>query len=85
LPIKRREEPQKHQCRSCGAPFVFLTTESGRLYAIDPEPAENGNIWIGEDGIGRVVGKGDHETVCVPLYISHFATCLDAAKFRKKK
>jgi hypothetical protein len=59
--------------------------ESGRANPVDAEPAENGNIWIGEDGIGRVVAKGNYETVCVPLYISHFATCPDAAKFRKKK
>lgn len=73
------------ECRSCKAKIVFLTMESGRQMPVDAEPHENGNIWIGEDGVGRVVGKGDHTTVAAPLYISHFATCPMAKAYRKAK
>jgi hypothetical protein len=59
--------------------------ESGRLNPVDAEPTDNGNILIGEDGVGRVVGKGDHATVSMPLYISHFATCPDAKHYKKGK
>lgn len=72
-------------CSACQARIFFLTMESGKQMPVDAEPSEKGNIWIGEDGIGRVVGKGDETTVDVPLYISHFATCSSAKSFRRDK
>ncbi len=73
------------ECRSCKAKIAFLTMESGRSMPVDAEPTMNGTIWIGEDGIGRVVGKGDYTTISMPLYMSHFATCPNAKAYRKAK
>lgn len=73
-------------CRSCGAKMFFLTMESGRANPVDAEPAENGNIWIGEDGIGHVITKGaEYDAANGPLYMSHFATCPNAKPFKKAK
>lgn len=72
-------------CGSCKASIVFATTENGRQMPIDPTPCEDGNVWIGEDGIARVMGKGDETMVSMPLYKSHFATCQGAGSHRKGK
>ena len=73
------------ECRSCKAKIAFITMESGRSMPVDSEPVDNGNVWIGEDGVGRVVGKGDYSTVTMPLFISHFATCPNSKAHRKSK
>lgn len=73
-------------CRACGAAIFFVLSASGKSVPLDAVPADNGNYEIGDDGIARVVTK---ERICEieegsPLYLSHFATCPDAKKFRKK-
>jgi hypothetical protein len=72
-----------NRCRACGAEIMFATTPSGKQMPLDVEPCEDGNVFLA-DGIAHVVGKGNEGTVAMPLYKSHFATCNDPARFRKK-
>jgi hypothetical protein len=60
-------------CRSCGEPIRFVTMKTGGAMPLDIIPKKF--IQVDERGIGRVV-EG---------YISHFVTCPDADRHRKKK
>ncbi len=60
-------------CRACGAPIVFVPTPTGHSVPLDATPEKR--FVIGEDNIARQVDT----------YISHFATCPEAARFRKPK
>lgn len=60
-------------CRGCGAPISFITMESGKRMPVDILKPVKIIIRDG-NGIGHVVeGWG-----------SHFATCPESKKFRKK-
>lgn len=56
---------------------------------VDPHPVDDGNVLIvsrPEDGdmILRVLKKGEDPPPEVSRYVSHFATCPDAERHRKK-
>ena len=66
-------------CRSCHAEIEFARTVNGRRIPINPDgDLAAGNIVFDADGIAHVVpaGEGTHT--------SHFATCSDPARFRRK-
>ncbi len=73
-------------CRSknCKASIVWVTlVTSGKPHPVDPVPSENGTIKVFlEDGrrYGRVLPRDQRRG---RLYVSHFATCPDAARFRQ--
>ena len=80
------------KCRSCGAEIVFVRTRNGKSMPCNATP-----IKFKEDNDGKekfVLGNGDvvigvrvddiHEATGIGM-ISHFATCPDAGKFRRKK
>jgi hypothetical protein len=84
------------RCDSCGAPVIRATTVNGREGTpIDAAPdAERGNLFLlwrpGNQPLALAVSslnaKG-REAVGregVPLYLSHFATCPDAEKWRRR-
>lgn len=71
------------KCRACGGSIFFAPTAAGKSVPLDAEPAANGNYRICDDGIARVVKK-DEAPSYSSLFISHFATCPDAQRFRKK-
>jgi hypothetical protein len=51
---------------------------------IDSEPHPDGTIELQGEGLARVVPK--HELELIPtLYLSHFASCPQAAAHRRKK
>lgn len=60
-------------CRSCGAEIKWIETKAGKMMPVDPTPLEEG-----EGVLGKVVDDGSGT-----LYISHFATCLEADSWRK--
>lgn len=69
-------------CRSCGAQIIWAVTASGSKMPVDAEPVENGNLILrkteSESGpilVAIISPDGD--------YVSHFATCLNAAEHRK--
>lgn len=81
-------------CRSCKTPVEWVVVEaSGKRMPIDPDPHPLGTVarlgYTDEETGADVVevlklgGGGLDESR--PLYLSHFATCPNAAQHRKKK
>ena len=76
---------EKGNCRACKKPVLWYTTTLGAVMPLDPEPCDDGNVVIVD---GKALSlKGDlwEEHHDGPRYKSHFATCPNAAEFRKKK
>lgn len=69
------------RCRSCGAPIMFKRTFKGRRMPLDVErdaPPPNANVLVSGDRCSVVApGEGTHT--------SHFATCPNASKHRRKR
>jgi hypothetical protein len=73
-------------CKSCGAPLVWIKTVAGKTMPCDAEmvtytEAESGGISIvTPDGsvVKGNIGEGNKKG-----YISHFATCPNAAQHRR--
>lgn len=65
-------------CRSCGAPIEWAVTRKGSRIPLDVGSRPDANIVIDELGIAQVVPAGDG------VRTSHFATCPDAAKYRRR-
>lgn len=61
-------------CQSCGAPIKFVRTVSGRWVPLDPEV------------VNCMTDKG-HPGLYEPVkgFVSHFATCPDADKYRRAR
>jgi hypothetical protein len=81
-------------CRSCGAPILWVKTEAGKAIPLDPDPIEGGNIIISVQGRGVEVAHVETEIekrarLACPIpagrtaFISHFATCPQAKKWRR--
>jgi hypothetical protein len=83
------------KCRGCGAEISWIKMPiSGKAMPVDPEPVkvaygEGSDTFVMGDGM-MIVGKkledmeyrrGDE--MVLEAYISHFATCPAAGKFRK--
>jgi hypothetical protein len=72
----------------CGAPMAWFKSEASRApMPLDPDPVPDGNIVI-RNGLAVVVGNDLMAPTAnegEPRYKSHFATCPNAKKFRKKK
>jgi hypothetical protein len=78
-------------CRSCHAPIRWVVSGStGKRMPVDAEPSSKGNLYIGEKG-----GRPTAWIMSIGLernrlqaegraYISHFATCPQHRKWRKK-
>jgi hypothetical protein len=79
-------------CKSCGARVQWAMTERGKRMPVDYEPSPAGNIllqyrmnqpplavYLGADAIEHLDGLQRHR-----LFTSHFATCPQAKRWRKK-
>lgn len=82
------------RCRSCNAPIRWaVSLASGKALPLDEAPTDRGNVWLheaGEEGgnvdVAEVLAGdklGRARNAGVALYLSHFATCPDAGKWRK--
>lgn len=77
-----------NSCSSCHAPIIWAKTQKGKPMPLDAEPSEKGNIVL-TDGVAVYLTK--EALAHVPpapgerRYVSHFATCVDAAKFRRPR
>lgn len=79
------------KCRSCGAPIIWITTKAGKAIPCDAEPIffnladlddKDAKFLIKDDGEvakGIVNPAGD-----LVGHTSHFATCPQADKWRRK-
>lgn len=61
-------------------PITFVRTAKGKPMPLDAVPVLGGNIEL-RNGVAHVVAPSPD----VQRYVSHFATCVEAASFRKKK
>jgi hypothetical protein len=83
------------KCSSCGADIFWVKLiPSGRRHPVDEKPHEKGSISLtGVSEAGRaeqavVLGRSARERELNDgglLYMSHFATCPDAANHRRPK
>jgi hypothetical protein len=86
-------------CRSCGAEIEWAVTEKdGKPTPVNPEPVPGGTILlrhviVGKPPIAHVTTKDEREELSQQarsrgeesvLFVSHFATCNDPERWRKK-
>jgi hypothetical protein len=76
----------RDRCRSCGAEIVWCASRPGHhRIPVDPAPAADGVYLRTGPATVRVLGRAAREEACAagtPLYLSHFATCPDAGRWR---
>lgn len=73
------------ECRSCGAPIVWATTEKGKKMPVDTEPVSDGKFILEEeddDSARKALFIGDRDPYSGPRYSSHFSTCPNADQHR---
>lgn len=71
------------QCRWCGAKIIWAKTPGGKNMPLDAEPNPRGNLLLDESGFVGPALKSENPPAD-RRYMSHFATCPDAAKQRKR-
>ena len=68
-----------------------LIQKTGKLMPVDPEPVQDGNIVLeerapGMDPLGTVYANPNAVPIeATQRYVSHFVTCPNADKHRKRK
>jgi hypothetical protein len=67
------------KCSSCEAPIIWTVTESGKRMPVDATPAGKVTVLVRDPAGGDtpISKQRDH-------YVSHFATCPQADRHRKK-
>ncbi len=71
-------------CRSCGAPILWARTKGkDKPIPLDPAPTLDGNVYLLSDGTAVYV-PGPATNDARLRYISHFATCPDRDRWRKR-
>lgn len=80
------------KCKSCGNPLIWVQLKSGKMHPCDPALVQ---FWANPNARGSVVTQQGEVVHCDfdgPLeemtdvgYISHFATCPNAAQHRRRK
>lgn len=80
--------PPIAHCRSCGAAIYWVVSVNGVRMPIDVGPDADGNVLLSVNSHGdlkAVVLKRDAERVTGrKYYVSHHATCPNAAAHRRK-
>lgn len=77
-------------CRSCQAPIIWATTSNGKSMPVDAVPVDEGNVelhWPGAPQLpirATVHAQRPLGLTNVPLHLSHFATCPNAAEHRNR-
>ncbi|APE09727.1 hypothetical protein BO226_11340 [Rhodococcus sp. 2G] len=81
------------KCRTCRAEIVWASTTKGNAIPLEPEPSPNGNLNVypvPADPRGRIAivvtnsRRAALAAAGIPLYVSHFLSCPDAAEWRKQ-
>lgn len=77
------------RCRSCGADIIWIKMASGKAMPCDADPIPYCEVFSGGMKLvtknGEIVQGAYDGTSENVAYQSHFATCPDANKFRKRK
>lgn len=69
-------------CRSCGASIFWMPTTKGKRMPLDAQPVADGLVWLH----GGVAHVGDQPAAMgvTERFTSHFATCPQAGRWRKR-
>jgi hypothetical protein len=79
-------------CRGCGAPIVWTVTANGKRMPVDAYPIVASQGFRLQEEVLDVALQYSEQLIATftvapgsgeRLYISHFSTCPDAARFRK--
>jgi hypothetical protein len=71
-----------NHCQSCGTAVVWRkSAQTGRVAPIEADPNPAGNCYVNDDGTYTV---GPCDAPGSPRYLNHFATCPQAARWRRK-
>lgn len=83
--------PWHDTCGSCAAPIVWaVTARSKKPMPVDRKPSDKGNVLLAVDADRLVAGVlGRNQAAGVrdrgdALYLSHFVTCPNASKHRRR-
>jgi hypothetical protein len=75
-------------CRSCGARIQWVETVAGRRMPLDVGAASDGNVIFSSEGKALVLSQDAaaqaRQTGATRFFRSHFATCPDREKWRRK-
>jgi hypothetical protein len=75
--------------RGCTAQIIWAGTNRGNAMPVDVDPVADGNVllrWVGGKPYAEVIGKGSQARLFgKPARKSHFVTCPDADKFRRRR
>jgi hypothetical protein len=76
------------RCRSCQAEIRWATLPDGKPMPLDANPVDGGNVAVHRHLSGvlyaRVLKAGEEPEPHERRGVSHFATCSDAAAFRRR-
>lgn len=71
------------RCRTCHAPILWVRMAgSGKANPLDPEPREDGNIVLDDEGDAVYLRPRQGGSALV-TYVSHFSTCPDSKQHRR--
>jgi hypothetical protein len=74
------------RCKACNGELLWTTTATGKLMPLDVAVDKEGNVYV-EDGCGYVLSDESLNAAREanrPLHKSHFATCPEADRFRRR-
>lgn len=72
-------------CKSCGAPIVWASTSAGGVMPVDRDRVAGGNIVLVErDALSTPRAEIVAPDPDVPRHVSHFATCPNADRHRRR-
>ena len=75
------------RCRSCGAEITWAIMPTGKRAPFDAKPSDSGTHLLehaAHPPDAAITARRLHPGEEALLYVSHFATCPQAAKWRKK-
>lgn len=83
-----RPGPVVSACRSCGAPLLWVITDGGKRMPLDADPTPAGTFVVADrDRDALRVSYVAPDALLIddpPRYVSHYATCPDADRWRKR-
>ena len=78
-------ERRVSECRECGAPMRWVTTEKGKNMPVDDEPNSAGKFVIDDPEADppkvRYIGNSEYTG---ERFTSHFETCSNPRRFSRK-
>ena len=85
MPLLRKVD----RCKACEAPIVWAVTKAGKRMPVDVTPTEDGNVLLfpmaDRQVLAIVFSLDEARAKSRERFKSHFATCVEAARFRRDR